>query len=291
MLVVRKGSRATAEYTNFEGDVPADAGGAVTIEVLREDGTVVVAAGAATTKPADSTGVYRFTLTPAHTAQLDVLVLRWSGTFEGTAQTRTTRVEVAGDFYFTVPEAREADPSLQDQAKVSATALEVARRQVEAECEEICGVAFVRRYRRETLDGDWSSWLQLGSLHPRQVLGIVVDGVALTGPELADVAVYPDGRLERKELGTFAGGSQNVVVTYEHGYDYPPFDLQRATLTRLRSVLAASRGTIPDRALSFTSVEGGTFSLATPGRGGSETGIPDVDVVYKRHSHRVPGIA
>jgi hypothetical protein len=50
----------------------------------------------------------------------------------------------------------------------------------------------------------------------------------------------------------------------------------------LRSLLTAQRSGIPDRATAFVAAEGGNFTLATPGRNGYETGIPEVDATLKR---------
>jgi len=62
-------------------------------------------------------------------------------------------------------------------------------------------------------------------------------------------------------------------------------------MMRLRDVVNRAHRGVPDRASTFTSDVGGTYSLLVAGRGGSITGIPDVDVALRRHSRRIPGIA
>lgn len=90
---------------------------------------------------------------------------------------------------------------------------------------------------------------------------------------------------------TWTQNRQGLVIEYVAGFTQVPRDIARAGLIRLRSILAAERSAIPDRAVSFVAAEGGTYTLATPGRSGSQTGIPDVDGVLKRYSYRIPGIA
>jgi hypothetical protein len=82
-----------------------------------------------------------------------------------------------------------------------------------------------------------------------------------------------------------------VTIDVVHGADDLPLDLRRAFVTRVRSLLLGDNSGIPSRASTFSAVEGGgTFALLTPGRGGSRTGIPDVDAILEAHDQRVGGI-
>lgn len=72
--------------------VPATA----TLDILRRDGTVLVPAGTATTKPPSTTGKFTFVLTPAQTAQFDRLTARWTANLVGQVQTLETQVDVIG---------------------------------------------------------------------------------------------------------------------------------------------------------------------------------------------------
>jgi hypothetical protein len=82
-------------------------------------------------------------------------------------------------------------------------------------------------------------------------------------------------------------GFNNVTVGYEHGLDQPPQRLRRAALLLAKVWLLS--GPVDDRTSTFTSTEGGTYSLVTPGRGGSMFGVPEVDAAVM--DHRIPVVA
>ena len=113
---VLRGAAATLTYVNLDADgVAADAAGAVTVGVTRADGTVLVAAGTATTKPGSTTGIYTVGLTPTQTAQLDLLTATWTvGVL--TAAARTTEHLVVGGYMFSIDELRSARTGMDDVA-------------------------------------------------------------------------------------------------------------------------------------------------------------------------------
>lgn len=288
---VLRGSAATitATFRDQDGDA-AEPAATVTVGVADEAGTTVVAAGAATTTV--STGVRSYTLTPAATADLRVLVATWT---DGTTTT-TTRTEVVGGYYASVRAIRQSDPVLDDPRKYPAAAIVAARRAVETEFEDFCGVAFVPRYRRVRLNGSGREELVLPDTELRSVRSVREYDTdnnyeAFTATELAAIPANPAGLAVRTDGDYFERGDRNVVVEYEHGYDRPPQDILEAFFLRVRDVLNRSNRGVPDRATTFTSDVGGTYSLLVAGRGGSVTGIPDVDVALRRHSRKVPGIA
>ena len=288
---ILRGSAATisATFRDQDGDA-ADPSGTVTVGVADEAGTTVVAAGTATTTV--STGVRSYTLTPATTADLRVLVATWT---DGTVTT-TTRTEVVGGYYASVRAIRQSDPVLEDPRKYPAAAIVAARRAVETEFENYCGVSFVPRYRRVRLDGTGDDEMTLPDLELRRVLSVrEYDGnlayVDYTPAQLAAIPAAPNGVAVRTTDHVFLEGDRNVVVEYEHGYDRPPADILEAFFLRVRDVLNRSNRGVPDRATTFTSDVGGTYSLLVAGRGGSITGIPDVDVALRRHARKVPGLA
>lgn len=288
---VLRGSAATitATFRDQDGDA-AEPAGTVTVGIVDETGATVVAAGTATTSAA--TGVRSYTLTPAATATLRVLVATWT---DGT-QSTTTRTEVVGGYYASVRTIRESDPVLEDSRKYPAAAIVAARRTVEAEFEDYCGVAFVPRYRRVRLNGSGREELVLPDTELRSVRSVREYDTdnnfeTYTAGELAAIPENPAGLAVRTDGEIFERGDRNVVVEYEHGYDRPPQDILEAFFLRVRDVLNRSNRGVPDRATTFTSDVGGTYSLLVAGRGGSITGIPDVDVALRRHSRKVPGIA
>lgn len=279
----------TASFRDQDGDL-ADPAGTVTVKVARANGTVVLAAGTATTNA--GTGVRTVALSAANNTQTDVLTCTWT---DGTV-TLTTTVEVVGAYYASTKQIRESDEVLADTRKYPAATLVAARRSVETEFEDYCRASFVPRYRRVRLDGSGDLEQLLPDPYVRSVRSVRVydtDGTyeALTSTELAAIEVNDSGVVKRTDGEVFDKGEQNLVVEYEHGLDRPPSDLADAFMLRLRDMVNRAHRGVPDRASTFTSDVGGTYSLLVAGRGGSITGIPDVDVALRRHSRRVPGIA
>lgn len=279
----------TARFYDQDGDL-AEPSGTVTVGVVDEAGTTVVASGAATTT--GTTGVRTYTLAASATDVPKVLIATWTN---GTIST-TTRVEVVGGFYASVRQIRDSDAVLDDPRKYTAAQIVTARRSVEREFEDFTGVAFVPRYRRVRLNGTGRSMLVLPDAELRSVRSVTEYDInnsptVYDNAELAAIPANPGGIAVRIDGDVFEPGLSNVVIEYLHGYDRPPADVLEAFYLRVRDILNRQNRGVPDRATTFTSEVGGTYSLLVAGRGGSITGIPDVDVVLKRYSRRIPGIA
>ena len=158
----------------------------------------------------------------------------------------------------------------------------------------MCGRTWGARYGRQVLDGTGRAEIALVA---RDVSAVRTVSERASGSatltayslgELADVLVYPDGRLVRETLGTFASGRRNVVVEFEHGVAPIPLEIREAALRLLRDQIVPSN--LPDRATSQSN-EFGAFSLATAGMRGAWFGIPRVDSVLDRYRRRLPGVA
>jgi hypothetical protein len=272
---------------------PVAASGALTVAVTQADGTVVLAAGTATTSP--NTGVYTVTLTAAQTAALNLLTAVW--TDAGNGRVTTTKHEIVGGYYFSISDARTSNNSLiADTAKYPDALLLSTRQEVEEEAERICDVAFVPRYRREILDGLATPEIILGANMIRTVRSVKIYPIpggtqftALTAAQLSGLRWDPDGMLHRTDFGFFDEGRGNIVIEYEHGWDQPPADVRRASLTRLRSRLNFEVSGVNERATTFTADNGQSYKLATADA--FSTGIPDVDAAYDRYSFRERGSA
>lgn len=294
---VQRTMTATLAHTFYVGEVATSATGTVSVAVTDANGSSV-ASGNAT---AAGLG-YQFTL-PAQ-AQLALLTVTWSATVSGVAVVETDQVEIVGGFFWTLTEGRDSDPIFADTAKYPAADMVGFRQEVEEECERICGRAFVPRYRRVVLDGTGTWDIVVPDGADEVVAGIVLRGVrtvraakvaprvgqtfvALSAGELAALAMTADGMLRRTDGRVWTEGIANVVLEYEYGSDAPPADLKRATLLRLRSRANIHRSGVPDRAISFTMAEGGTYRLSTPGA--SRTGVPEVDGAYDRYSRGAGG--
>jgi hypothetical protein len=72
---------------------------------------------------------------------------------------------------------------------------------------------------------------------------------------------------------TWSQRPDQVIVGYEHGYSDPPMEIRRAALALAKMWLVGRRNPIDDRAITFNAgADGGTYSLAVPGRNGSSFG-------------------
>lgn len=264
-------SKVTLSHTFTVDETPTDAAGAVTATVKRLDG---VDAGSGTASH-DSLGTYSW---PVTRSVLDTLTVDWSGSIGGTTVTARDLVEVVGDFFFGLAEAR-------DELKLSTAVwpsvkLAAKRTQVERECERICRRAFVPRFEREVLSGTGTERLALKRSELRVLRSVSVGGVAWSAPDVAAVGLSDSGVLTRPDGAVWPAGLRNIVVEYEHGWDYPPEDLRDASLLRLRSILPRAKSGIPERATSFTDPTGGVYRLSVPTA--ESTGIPEVDGTYAK---------
>lgn len=278
-----RATTATLTVTLVDQDgEPAAAAGAVTVRVQKGDGTDLLPAGTATTTGA--TGVYGVELTAAQTADLNLLTATWT---EDGVERAVTLHEIVGGVYFTVAQARARDASI-TEAKYDAETVRTARTEVEQQCEEICGVAWVPRFARVELDVHAGGWVALPNQQVRSirsVSSVLSDGSldAWSADRLAELVAERGLR-----VGVTSG---RLVVEYEHGYDRPPADLVTAAIQHLRHQLNTfTTSSLVDRATQVQTIEGQNLQLATPGRFGFDTGIPTVDAVYQRYDHNI-GIA
>ncbi len=249
--------------------------------VVVRDGDGADVASGASSKPVGTIGLYEFGLTPAQTAVLDAYSATWSYTRAGSAEQAATGCEVVGGFFFSVAEARAFDnAAMGDPARYPAATIIAGRELVEDHIERLCGVAFVPRATRIVIDGSTDEDALVSLTRPRSILSASVDDVALTARQLANIAIYPEGRLV---YPSWIAGELNVKLHIVHGHDAPPEPIKRAALILLRNRLVASN--IDDRAVAFTD-ELGTRQLAVAGRRGQPTGIPDVDAAIAQFSER-----
>lgn len=266
---VLRSTQATLEVTFYSGLTATDADAAVTVDVVRADGTSIVTGGA-TTKPGGTTGLYQYTLAPQ--ANLDALTLTWTGTFGSIVQKATTRAEIVGGYYVSLHDL-QAESGL---ATKSAAVLLEARQWFEEKAEKWCGVAFVPRFALDALDGSGTAFLRVNNPRPRTVLACSVDGVAQSG--FATWDLYESGDVIR-DAGLFAWGRRNVSLSYEHGYSEPDADLREAALVAIRARVIgdSSGGGIPAGVTQLTT-DAGVYEF---GRRSFPTGLPEVDGVLQ----------
>lgn len=244
---------------------------AVTVRVYPEGSDTAVFTGPAAlvsgswvvTVPAQVQGVYRVV---------------WDGS---PTAVDTAYVEVVGGLLFTVPEARDSDSELTDASDYPAAEIAHYREVIAAEFETITGRSFTPRTARVSFETDGSDAVWLGKF----------DCVSLEALEgLPDGSVVSDFTVDANGvLSGLSGLSEGLplVAVVDYGFRMVPLDVKRAALLRLRYLLAAESSGVPDRATSYVAAEGGTFTLATAGRAGYETGIPEVDKTLTDYSRKI----
>lgn len=249
-----------ADETGFE---PA---GAVTVSV---DGAAAVAA---------TKGTGTVYTVPLGVLPMGVHSVVW---FDGAAQIAADTVEVVGGHICSLADVRAGDSEFADKARFSAPKLAAARAYVEDEFEQITGRSFVRRVAEIVEWADGSGLWVTGLSDSPKLLSVTVDGVA------ADVTTYSvDGNGVVEGPALEVAGSV-VVARVEYGLTAVPEDVKRVAGIRVRSVVSQRDSGVPDRATSIVSPDGGQVNLATPGRAGYETGIPEVDAVLARYTFKV----
>lgn len=249
----------TGEPRTLTVDFGAVATGNVLVDVAREDGTVLVDDAIA----ADASGgAYTYTLTAGHVAEVDRLKATFTGTIAGVTRSLVEYVDIAGGYYFLLPELR-ALPQMADAAKYPDIDLERARAEAEDIIDRNCDTSFVERYRREAHPGTGGrvlvvdQWLQ-------RLLSVTVDGVIVP---VADVKAFPRTIELDRQAGWPASTAttRNVVVRYAAAWDpAPEADLRRLALQIARGrLLSQQRTGVPAQAITVTN-EAGTFQLGQP---------------------------
>lgn len=262
----------------------------LTHEFLDDDDPMILTAVAVTVTPVGSdtasfTGaasetddVWSVTVPALSKGVYDV---EWNGDTDDVVD--TSSFEVVGSVLFTIPEARAADADLADTAAFPAAKIRQYRDAVEVEFERITGRSFTaRRGRFETLTLDQLAYLMsLDVTDVTAVQAITVDGETV---DVDDWTFGPGGVLLASSAPVYGA---TVTVTVDYGFSVVPDDVKRAGIIRVRSLLAAESSGIPDRATSFTDVGDNRYNLATAGKFGSETGIPEVDAILARYTSSV----
>lgn len=285
---VLRNTAATISVTFYNGSTPVDADTDPTVVVKRADGSTLLSTTA--TNEVDP-GRYSVVIPPQ--TNLNVLTLTWTGLFTGTSIMIESTVEVVGGFYFSIAELRASDSNFANTSKYSNEALIDARTAVEAEFEDICGRAFVPRYYRETgisTDED-SEMIWLEKPEPSRFTSLTLGGTDYlawyTAGYLIRDKYSPRGVLLKSDaLGVFAYDPLYYPLNaeYEYGMTKVPVPIKEKALKRARQKLLGMRSTIDERATTMTLPDIGTVNLATPGQKGSETGVPDIDVVLSRYT-------
>tara|TARA_R110000868_G_scaffold23742_5_gene94997 strand:- start:4552 stop:5445 length:894 start_codon:yes stop_codon:yes gene_type:complete len=279
------GTAATIYAYKLDGTGEAVDAGTVTVTVTGADGNVVMTAQTAT----EDTATHQLsrTLTATQNNQLDWLTAVWTDASDSTSW--TTYHEAVGGFYFTVSQARRADPTFAS-SDYSAETLRALRDEVEREFEsdQAIGRGLVPRYARERVSEGYVSKPDLRRV--RSITGIMADGETWEPFTAAQILTIPPADLGAVVVPGYAWPAGDFVIEYEYGLDRLPSDLSRAILERLRYLSGRTSTGIPDKALTFSAngPGGGSYGLAVEGRAGFITAMPGVDLLIKRYRVRPP---
>jgi len=285
---VLRNTAATVSVTFYNGTTAVEADGAVTVVAKKANGSTLFST-TATNQPA--VGVYSVVI-PAQ-ANLNILTLTWTGSFTGTPVSIQSEVEIVGGFLFSLGELRAYESAFTNTTKYPDSVLADARAQVEAEFEDICHRAFVPRYWREdSLETDPDEWM----IWTEKPEANVFTGLAQSGQDL--LSYYTNGYLVRDKhsprgihVTNYATNLFNydplyypISAEYEYGLKQVPIPIHTKALKRAKQFLLGLKSTIDERATTMLLPDIGQVNLATPGERGSETGVPDIDVVLRRYT-------
>lgn len=275
------------QYVDADGE-PAAPAGTVTVGVTDATGATVVAAATATSGA--TTAPRTYTLAATATTALALLTATWTDSGAGAT---TQLVEVVGGFHWSLAQFRTRFGE-SFVAGLGNAAVIGARRIAEETCEEITGVAWVPRYRRERLSGSGTEALVLPDPMLRSVRSVRLYSDATTyTAETVSVSLggldARSGVAVRTDGGVWPVGCDNIVIEYEHGFDRPPQDVADACMFHARSMLTAPNAPMADSAERYTTPDGVVIFRSLPAA--NRTGLLQVDAVYERHSFRVPGLA
>jgi hypothetical protein len=285
---VLRNTAATVSVTFYNGTIAVEADGAVTVVAKKADGSTLLST-TATNQPA--VGVYSVVI-PAQSA-LNFLTLSWTGSFTGTPVTITSEVEIVGGFYFSLGELRSYESTFANTTKYPDSMLADARDQVESEFEDICHRAFVPRFWREaSLETDSDEWMIWTEKPEANVFTVL----SQAGQD--HLSYYTSGYLVRDKhsprgihVTNYATNLFNydtlyypISAEYEYGMKQVPIPIKTKALKRAKQNLLGLKSTIDERATTMLLPDIGQVNLATPGERGSETGVPDIDVVLRRYT-------
>lgn len=293
MIKASRGVPSTVPIT-FDGeDGPLTLTAAPSVAVSGPDG-LSVTTGTAT----GTAGAYTFSM-PAQD-RLGVYTVTASGTYAGVAITTAVPVEITGGWLFTVPAFRASDDVLTDAARFPTATVKDVRGMVTDEFYKITRRAFNLRGTIETVPVFMGKFflervepyrIISATLHSDYCYGVNAGANTDTVVDVTTIGFAFSGECLLATQSNRNNVMGTITVEYEYGMTAVPSDVKRVALMRARAFVLERDSGIPDRATSFQSVDGGNFQLATAGRAGFETGIPEVDATLKRYSINPPGVA
>lgn len=269
----------TAQAIDEEGQ-PQTIDGPYGVTVTDSAGTILVTDAATYNE-----GILTYLLAASDIPHLDTYTVTWTGTVDGNEWSWATEIEVVGGYLFEISDLRGEDRAFTDATKYPSDALRAIRTIVEdtMESPRAAGLAFVPRGKRITIDGNDASFLIVPDYALRSVVSVKINGVALTGEEVATLTVDDDAV---HAPFIWPAGNRNIEIHYIYGLDRAPTPITRAALMLAREYLVKSD--LPGRATA-TSIGDQWFRVTIAGRDGV-TGLPEVDAAinqFGRKSFRI----
>jgi hypothetical protein len=274
-VLTRSAATITWQPTDQEGELTA-ASGTPTVTVTRADGTVILGL-----TPTLGAGVVSLTIPATSLTEPDQLDVVWL--LDAVARGETA-VDVVGAPLITETEVRAREPALANVANYPAATIRRAIAEVAARFERsVPAVSFVPRL--SVVDTYvTSSRLSIPYYFGRAVRWVQNwQSSAWVDVDYGYANLLEGGGFELTNW--YRSGAMRVG--FEHGLDAPPPDVKKAAARAVRHVLISPASGLDPRAMSYQPPEGGNVTLATPGLGPWEFGLPDVDAVLKswRQSH------
>lgn len=221
-------------------------------------GTAIMTAAPTTGGPGPARAV---ALTPAQTANLDMLTLSW---IAADGATLTTYAEVVGGFLFSLGRARRMSPLQDTSAYTNDQILEV-RTLAETAIEDICGVSFVPRYRHEEVGIEGYGLLRGSRRKIRNVIQITSWMSSSTGgsqqplPTLSGMQIINGTEVYLPMIWNWY--SRPIMMSYEEGYSFTPPRVSNAALLLARRWAIESPW--DERTTGFRTRDGGEMSILT----------------------------
>ena len=250
---------------------PSDPG-TTTGGVVGSDGSIIVAAGSATSTDPDDASIRTVSI-PAQA--VDQLTATWSGA----SASGTTTVDVVGGVYFTTAALRIAEPTVSIVADFPTVTCIEKRLETETVFEERTGTAFVPRFK--VLTPDRRCMVAVSGL--RSIRWIQYSDGTFTddASAIAQATEISDSWVRCQSSIAKLG----VVV----GFDRPPADVIDKAMLYTRRLLTAASTSGMDRHSLVTSIPDDQVGPQwVPGRPRFITGVAEVDEVLRAYMSKTP---
>lgn len=276
--IVRGATSATISHQFHTADgEPAAPSGAVTVSVVRSDGTPVTTS----TVTGSATDPRAVTVAASELATIDRLTATWADAARVVA---VRYVDVVSGTVGSVSELKTLETSITAEA-----APDVLRARTAAEDRfvSVTGRLPFQRLEVQTLRADGCRLRSAWWPDLVEVRWVRVGASMMSASELATIAAPDPLSLFERSNGW---PSCQVDVGYVAGLDHIPDDLRRAFAQATRREITLFNTGVPELSPTFATADGASFGLARPGNGRAY-GIDDIDDVFRLYADPRPKVA